>query len=198
MLKTFWFLVAITASILYGSWLGDGGRQGSDGENVYHSDSNKDTIADIIAQRRSEDFVIRLPESDLLYELESIDFFCLYKNIYHEAGVEDIEGKYAVAQVTINRVLSDRFPNTICDVVMQPYQFSWANDRSVRWERYSGPLWDESIRVARDVLFSHARVPSLGESLFYHRKDVSPNWSHPRYAIQSVGVHRFYRNDLKR
>ena len=44
---------------------------------------------------------------------------CLAKNIYHEAATEPFEGKVAVAQVTINRAESGKFPSDICNVVYQ-------------------------------------------------------------------------------
>ena len=58
---------------------------------------------------------------------------CLTKNIYYEAGTEPFEGKVAVAQVTINRTQSGKFPKDICAVVYERNlvynnlicQFSW-------------------------------------------------------------------------
>ena len=44
---------------------------------------------------------------------------CLAINIYHEARGETVEGKFAVGHVTMNRVNSNRFPNSICKVVYQ-------------------------------------------------------------------------------
>ena len=38
---------------------------------------------------------------------------CLAKNIYFEAATEPFEGKVAVAQVTINRANSGKFPEDI-------------------------------------------------------------------------------------
>ena len=47
----------------------------------------------------------------------SAGLFCLALNVYFEARSEDVVGQYAVAEVTLNRVASDRFPDTVCDVV---------------------------------------------------------------------------------
>ena len=44
--------------------------------------------------------------------------------IYCEAGGEPYEGQVAVGAVVINRVLSGAFPNTVEEVIRQPYQFS--------------------------------------------------------------------------
>ena len=40
------------------------------------------------------------------------DLMCLARNIYHEARGEPITGQYAVAEVTMNRVASRRFPDS--------------------------------------------------------------------------------------
>ena len=44
---------------------------------------------------------------------------CLALNIYFEARNQPIEGQLAVAQVVINRVLDDRYPDHACDVITQ-------------------------------------------------------------------------------
>ena len=51
------------------------------------------------------------------------DLFCMAKNIYHEAGSEPTLGKYAVAQVTINRMKSPKYKDTVCSVVFEPINF---------------------------------------------------------------------------
>ena len=51
---------------------------------------------------------------------------CLAENIYFEARAESLEGKAAVANVTRNRVESNKFPNTYCGVVQEgPVRESW-------------------------------------------------------------------------
>lgn len=42
---------------------------------------------------------------------------CLALNVYHEARSENYDGQMAVAQVTLNRVASEKYPDSICDVV---------------------------------------------------------------------------------
>jgi len=58
---------------------------------------------------------------------------CLTRNIYWEAASEPFEGKVAVAQVTVNRMQSGKFADSVCGVVYQKNvfyervvcQFSW-------------------------------------------------------------------------
>lgn len=44
--------------------------------------------------------------------------------VYAEARGEGLEGQIAVAAVILNRVRSDKFPNTVWDVIHQQGQFT--------------------------------------------------------------------------
>ena len=121
---------------------------------------------------------------------------CLAKNIYFEAGSEPFEGKVAVAQVTINRAESGRYPSDICDVVYQKNvvygrvicQFSWYCERGPQ-VRHNG-AYKESMEVAKKVLLENFRLSSLKDAYFYHADYVSPNWKLPK--ITQIGRHIFY------
>lgn len=134
----------------------------------------------------------------LIYTSEKVaynqqDMYCLAKNIYHEAGVESLEGKFAVAQVTINRLKEGRWGRDICSVVYARSQFSWTLSKKKRNEQPKGPLWEESQMVAHSVLKRGARVPSLKDSTYYHADYVQPVWRRSVVKIQQVGQHIFYK-----
>ena len=51
---------------------------------------------------------------------------CMAENIYFEGRAEPMKGKVAIANVVMNRVMSDRHPDTICEVVHEgPHRESW-------------------------------------------------------------------------
>jgi N-acetylmuramoyl-L-alanine amidase len=135
---------------------------------------------------------IQVEQTSRTVNHEELDLFCLAKNIFHEAGVEDELGMFAVAQVTINRVRNANYPDTICDVVMQPSQFSWANVRTRRWTHPTGPKWDLSKKIARQVIEDGYRILALQSAMFYHADYSSPEWSDPSAAIAQIGTHIFY------
>ena len=118
---------------------------------------------------------------------------CLAKNIYHEAGIEPVEGKFAVAQVTLNRLKEGRWGNSICDVVYAKAQFSWTLWKKKRYENPKGELWEESKMVATHVLDKGYRVPSLATSTYYHADYVQPLWRKSVVKIQQIGQHIFYK-----
>lgn len=67
-------------------------------------------------------------ENEDILKLEYNDYNVLLKIVEAEAGGEDIIGKIMVANVILNRVNSDRFPNNVTDVVYQKSQFSPISD----------------------------------------------------------------------
>jgi len=123
---------------------------------------------------------------------------CLTRNIYWEAASEPFEGKVAVAQVTMNRVESGRFADTVCGVVYQKNviyekvicQFSWYCETGHKTRPVYTPLWRESEEVAKRVLLENFRLPSLKNALYFHAEHVSPGWGKPR--IEKIGRHIFY------
>lgn len=123
---------------------------------------------------------------------------CLAINIYREAGNESFEGKVAVAQVTLNRAESGKFPDTVCGVVYQKNkfmekvvcQFSWYCDRIHRTRPINKQSYDESYTVAKKVLLEGFRLDSVDKALYYHADYVNPNWRLKRIA--KIGTHIFY------
>ena len=123
---------------------------------------------------------------------------CLTRNIYWEAASEPFEGKVAVAQVTMNRLASGRFGDSVCGVIYQKNvfyekvicQFSWVCENTHRVKPVYQPLWAESELVAKKVLLENFRLPGLKEALYYHADYVSPGWKKPK--IDKIGRHIFY------
>lgn len=69
---------------------------------------------------------------DLVDNLSEREKYLIYQITYAEAGNQEIEGQRAVIEVILNRVLSDRFPNTVEEVLCQSGQFvTWKLRNSV-------------------------------------------------------------------
>ena len=125
---------------------------------------------------------------------------CLAQNIYWEAASEPFEGKVAVAQVTMNRMNSGKFPTTVCGVVQQRNifydkvvcQFSWFCESTYKTRPVHPKLWEESEAVAKKVLLEGFRLPSLKEALYYHADYVNPKWN--KEKIGKIGLHIFYKD----
>jgi spore germination cell wall hydrolase CwlJ-like protein len=121
---------------------------------------------------------------------------CLTQAVYYEAGFEPLEGRRAVAQVVLNRVMHPAFPKSVCGVVYQGVnrpvcQFSFTCDGSLN-RRPNPEAWRESEDVARAAL--NGRVDTaVGYSTHYHANYVSPYWAPRLVKITQIGAHIFYR-----
>jgi spore germination cell wall hydrolase CwlJ-like protein len=127
---------------------------------------------------------------------------CLAINIYREAGYEPFEGKVAVAQVTMNRVIDSQFPNDVCSVVYQKTtavrtvcQFSWYCDATHRNRPINAKAYEESYAVAKKVLLENFRLDILKTALYYHADYVNPQWRLEK--IGKIGTHIFYSEKPK-
>ena len=127
---------------------------------------------------------------------------CMASNIYFEASTQSRIGKIAVAQVTMNRVRSPEFPNSVCKVVYQGpqvpkkrklCQFSWYCDGKpdvVRNKR----VWRECVYIAKHVILGG--VPDITlKSTHYHANYVKPWWAKKMKLTMRLGDHIFYRQD---
>jgi spore germination cell wall hydrolase CwlJ-like protein len=137
-----------------------------------------------------------LETSTITAEVRSNQLNCLTRNIYYEAGHESFEGKVAVAQVTINRTESGKFPTDICKVVYQKdnalglCQFSWFCNGDVKKPKNLA-AYKECEIVARQVLLEQFRLPSLKQALYFHGTHINPGWKKEKVA--TIGGHVFYK-----
>jgi N-acetylmuramoyl-L-alanine amidase len=136
--------------------------------------------------------------SPITAQMRQTQLDCLARNIYHEAGSEPFEGKVAVAQVTINRTESGNFPSDICKVVYQKNvvyekvmcQFSWYCEKPNALRPMNGPIYTESMEVAKKVLLEGFRLPDLKNALYFHGDYVQPGWN--KKPVAKIGRHIFY------
>jgi spore germination cell wall hydrolase CwlJ-like protein len=136
--------------------------------------------------------------SPITAQMRQTQLDCLARNIYHEAGSEPFEGKVAVAQVTINRTESGEFPSDICQVVYQKNivyqkvlcQFSWYCTAAGTQKPMNGPMYTESMEVAKKVLLEGFRLPDLKKALYFHGDYIQPGWN--KKPVAKIGRHIFY------
>ncbi|MDZ7660837.1 cell wall hydrolase [Thiohalophilus sp.] len=130
----------------------------------------------------------------------SRDLRCLTQNIYHEARGESAAGQYAVAEVTLNRVASRHFPNTVCKVVHEQRwdrirkrhvgAFSWTELELKADAR--DPAYKSARKIAEDVYYRR-NEPQVEDALFYHASYIQPSWARTKTKVASIGWHIFYK-----
>ena len=134
-----------------------------------------------------------------LYTDEEKEMHCLALNIYFEARGETELGQFAVAAVTMNRVESQKFPNTVCKVVWQRRQFSWTHDgKSDRPRELQA--WQQAKELARFVYTKYFEFQKISNrawditrgALNYYSPDlVNPYWAKNTKAKTQIGKHVF-------
>ena len=119
---------------------------------------------------------------------------CLATTVYFEARGESLEGQLAVANVVINRARSGKYPPTWCEVMKQPWQFSFVNPRTGRYPsiNYSSHAWTRAQAIAR-IAAQNVAAQVAPDVLWYHADYVAPSWGRRLKRAEKIGTHIFYR-----
>ena len=147
---------------------------------------------------------------------------CLALNTYYEARSDNLAGQYAVADVVLNRVNDNRYPNTICDVIYEgPVKESWKTrgKKMPDKDRIYNPIrnmcqfswycdgkddipddetgWAVAQYVAGSILYANKHRGLTEGATHYHATYVKPKWTKDRgmNLVGRIGSHIFYRWD---
>jgi spore germination cell wall hydrolase CwlJ-like protein len=121
---------------------------------------------------------------------------CMARSIYWEAKGKDTDDMEAVANVVMNRLGHEGFPDTVCKVVKQgsetkSCQFSWWCDGksdSVQEETQ----YALAKEIARKAL--NKQLPDrTGGAMYFHDKTVKPVWAKKYIKTASIGLFVFYK-----
>jgi N-acetylmuramoyl-L-alanine amidase len=139
---------------------------------------------------------------------------CLAVNMYHEARNQGTAGRLAVSAVVMNRVNDRRFPNSVCEVVLQSQmkkswktglpvpiknkcQFSWYCDGKSD-EVKDKKSYKKILDFARLMMHNDIRFVDITDgATHYHADYVSPSWAKTKTRTTEIGDHIFYRWERK-
>ena len=127
---------------------------------------------------------------------------CLAENILFEAGHEPQEGKVAVAMVTLNRLSSGNYSDSVCGVVKQKThyngvtvcQFSWVCAGYARQPKSTDERWIESRQIAEGIArgdYEEYRA-KYGTAMYFHATGIRPIWAKTKKLVTKTGHHLFY------
>ena len=138
------------------------------------------------------------------YSAKADEVNCLALNIYHEARNQPFMGKLAVGFVTINRVKSDSFPNTICKVVKQGFYYNnnpiknkchfswWCDGKSDKPKEYDA--WEYTRALAFQLYYSSFFTLDITNgATHYHADYVNPYWAKDKKKLMQIKNHIFYK-----
>ena len=115
---------------------------------------------------------------------------CLADNLYHEARGEGEKGMKYVGHVTLNRVKSKRYPNTVCGVVYQRNQFSWTRNKPAIKEKKA---YSRARAIARALLKRDESKTHFFGATYFHATHVRPTWASSKKVVMRHGNHVFLR-----
>ncbi len=140
-----------------------------------------------------------LPEST---RTASKELACLVDALYGESRGEPTEGVLKVAEVILNRTASKQYPDSICRVTKQPWQFSYynkSNDKRLFKAKKDQKSLQRMYKLANKALTKQRKEDKITLSssgvLFYHTTKVKPKWStSPKLKyVKTIKNHKFYR-----
>ena len=130
----------------------------------------------------------------------SEEWSCLAEAVYFEARGEGLDGQLAVAEVILNRVDSERYPDSVCEVVKQGAdsggcQFSYMCDGQ-KEDIANRRAFERAGKIAWLMLAGKPRTLT-DEALYFHATSVRPSWSRIFVQTARIGGHVFYRPKVR-
>lgn len=118
---------------------------------------------------------------------------CLAMVIMYESQAEPIKGKKGVANVILNRMKSEYYPDTVCQVISQRGQFQWYHNHSLRGGRKYSPTKNIieyliAEQMLTDYIFGNRNDNTKG-AIFFNANGTTP--SKRAYKTVKIGGHQF-------
>lgn len=128
---------------------------------------------------------LRIPSKVYVVDFTPEERELLARLIHAEARGEPLEGQIAVGAVVINRVKSDKFPDTITEVIYQKGQFS-----PIALGTMPKVPQESAVEAAERALAGED--PTGGALFFYNPKTTAaPEFWKTRPVIKQIGNHNF-------
>ncbi|MEQ9695721.1 cell wall hydrolase [Shimia sp. SDUM112013] len=164
-------------------------------ELLNNNRNKKDALPDTIVYSRN--WIDQLPKAKNRDE----QWQCLTEALYFEARGESIKGQFAVAEVIMNRVDHDYYPESLCGVIKQgtgrkyQCQFTFTCDGNPE-HIHEKSAYERVGKVARLMMNGAPRILTDGAT-HYHTKAVNPSWARKFKRTTTIGVHHFYRQPTR-
>jgi len=124
---------------------------------------------------------------------------CLTDAIFFEARAEPRAGQIAVGMVIRNRIKSNRYPDSVCEIVRQrsskTCQFSWMCNKKIKAKvinrsHTKEEIYKEIEDLAEDILEGEIK-DNTHRATHFHATYVNPRWKLKKTT--KIGKHVYYR-----
>lgn len=158
---------------------------GSTGESL-NEDAENGPGYESEPEEESEDL-----DTDKVIELSDKEYNVLLRIVQAEAGGCDEMGRILVANVILNRVESDEFPDTVSGVVYQECQFSPVSNGSINTCKVTGKTIDAVNRALEGEDYSEGALYFMNRS---KSSSKNVNWFDTKLDyLFKHGDHEFFR-----
>lgn len=110
---------------------------------------------------------------DGISEISLDEFYEICRVVMNESGGEPYQTQVAVAETIVNRVNSDKFPNTVMEVLYQPYQYSHADN---------GEITDSVREAVTQALEQHI----YDTDMMYFREDYYHEFAEDYFYVENM------------
>ena len=136
------------------------------------------------------DVIDEVDEIDEVKAYSPRELKCLTDNLYFEARGEGKKGMKLVGHVTMNRVESSRYPDTICSVVYQDGQFSWTRGKTQK-PITEPTVYKKAEQIAKEII--HRKDKPLNGAMYFHTVSIKPKWSYYKTKVLRHKNHVFLK-----
>tara|TARA_R100001163_G_C5066410_1_gene204806 strand:+ start:3786 stop:4325 length:540 start_codon:yes stop_codon:yes gene_type:complete len=156
--------------------------------------------------------------SEPITDAEHKERFCMAEALFFETGNQPMIGILGAAEVILNRVKSERWPNTVCGVVHQGPINKWWKKRGkivpVKWKCQftyycdgksddvsnivGTKTWAKVIKAVNFIYSQFGKLQRDGISItngatHYHTTEVNPRWGQLLEHTITIQDHKFFR-----
>lgn len=118
------------------------------------------------------------------HELTKEDKDLLARLVHAEAKGEPFKGKVAVAEVVLNRMEDEKFPDTVKGVIYEKRQFDPVSNGEI-----NKPAGSEAKKAVDEALSPEKKVTDA--LFFYNPETAGDKWIKTRPVIRKIGNHAF-------
>lgn len=116
--------------------------------------------------------------------LSKQDIHLMSRAVYAEGRGEPYVGKVAIAAVILNRLESEKFPDSVSGIIYEPLAFEAVSDGQINMSPE-----EESKKAVRDAL--NGWDPSGGALYYFNPDKATSDWIWGRPQIKRIGKHIF-------
>ncbi len=142
-------------------------------EGTDQQDLNADRKLEVITVNENHELPVSMEEYDMLCRI-----------VTSEANSEDVEGQMLIANVVMNRVASEKFPNTVEEVILSPGQFDPVE---------TGAFYSmEPTDTAKEAVIRALSGEDHSQGALYFQKSAATIWGDYEFLFR-YGNHSFYK-----